>query len=44
MKSVNAERVGVSYIGRLDLSPLSRNTRGGKSNGRDEKKHDSADS
>jgi len=28
----------------LDLSPLSRNTRNGKSNGRDKKKQDSADS
>ena len=44
MKSINAERVGVSGIGWLDLSPLSRNTRGSKSNGRDEKKQDSADS
>ncbi len=44
MQSMNAERVGVSCIGWLDLSPLSRNTRGSKSNGRDEKKQDSADS
>jgi hypothetical protein len=45
MRSVNAERVGVSCVGWLDhLSPFSRNTRGSKSNGRDEKKQDSADS